>query len=228
MGFDYITPFGYFFRTSGWVKKLFIASLLTATLIGTAPVFGWAIVTVRRVALKEDPVFPEMIDWRDYWQLGGKFAAVHALWLLPILLAVILLYVPLLLADRLPAEFILAIFAGTLLCVTSFLFIYTVVYAFFIPVMMVSLTGGWSVRDAANPIHLWRLARPCFMGYLLLFLILGIGLVNVALVAATFTLFLLLPTLTVCLALVMAHFAGQVGMIDTSTHEHEGIPGSNG
>lgn len=208
---DYATPFGFLFKDKDWVKKFFITSLLTYTLIGAAPVFGWAIEIVRRVALGEEPVVPELDDWKRYWQLGGKFAFVNALWLLPLLFAAVVIYLPLVFFEQLPDEAILIVFTTALCCVGTFLFFYFIAYAYFVPVMMVSLADGDSAWQAANPFHLWRRSYPRFGGYVLLFLIVGIGLVNVVLVLAGFTLFLLLPPLVVYVTLVTAHFAGQLG-----------------
>jgi Protein of unknown function (DUF4013) len=209
---DYATPFGFLFKDKDWLKKFLIASLLTYTFIGAAPVFGWAIEIVQRVARSEEQVLPELNDWKLYWRLGGKFAFVNALWLLPLLFAVIVLYgVPALLIGRASDASVIWVFGGTLCCVAGFLFMYAIVYAYFIPAMMVSLADGDSAWQAANPFHLWRLARPRFMGYLLLFLIVGVGLVNVVLVLSAFTLFLLLPPMVVFVSLVTAHFAGQLG-----------------
>jgi hypothetical protein len=41
MALNYRAPFGFFFNDKAWLKKLAIASLLTCSLIGAAPVFGW-------------------------------------------------------------------------------------------------------------------------------------------------------------------------------------------
>ena len=211
MTLEYSTPYGFFYKDKGWFKKLVITSLLTMTLIGAAPVFGWAIEIVRRVARGEEPVVPELEDWGLYWKLGGKFAFANALWLLPLLLATVLLYLPLIFVNQIPPELLLVIFSGVLLCVMGFLFVYSIVYAYFIPVMMVSLADDDSAWQAANPVHLWRLARPRLGGYLMLYLVVGVGMVNLVVFLSAFTLFLLLPPLVVYLTLVTAHFAGQLG-----------------
>jgi len=214
MKLEYSTPYGYMYKDKNWLKKFALASLLTYTLIGAAPVFGWAIEIVRRVARGEEPIVPELDDWGLYWKLGGKFAFANALWLLPLLLATVLLYLPLIFANQIPPELLLFIFGAVLLCVIGFLFVYSIVYAYFIPVMMVSLANGDSAWQAANPVHLWRLARPRLGGYLMLYLVVGVGMVNLVVFLSAFTLFLLLPPLVVYLTLVTAHFAGQLGMKD--------------
>jgi hypothetical protein len=208
---DYGAPFGFLFRDKGWFKKFAIASLLTYTLIGAAPVFGWTIEIVRRVAQGEEPVIPELKDWKLFWRLGGKFAFVNALWLLPLLFAVLLLYgVPALLIGRVPDESTLLVFGGTLCCVIAFLFVYSIVYIFFIPPMMAALARGDSAWQAASPVRLWIIARPHFFEYLMLFLIVGVALLNVLFLLSALTLFLLLPPMLVYAGLVTAHFTGQL------------------
>ncbi len=213
---DYFTPFSYLFKDRGWFRKFIIASLLTVTLVGAAPVFGWTISIVRRVTESTEPPMPEWKDWRLFWKLGGKFALVNAIWLLPLLLAVLLLYLPLILANRLQAETMLAVFGGTLFCVLGFLFIYAIVYSIFFPAMLVVLAKGGSVWQAINPLHLWKITRSNFTGYLLVFIIVGMALVNIVLILSAFTLFLLLPPLLVYALLVTAHYAGQLGRSDQS------------
>lgn len=208
---DYGAPFGFLFKDKGWFKKFAIASLLTYTLIGAAPVFGWTIEIVRRVARGEEPVIPELKDWKLFWKLGGKCALVNAVWLLPLLFAVILLYLPLFFANRLPPEMVLAVSGGTLCFVMAFLFLYTIVYVFFFPSMLIVLAEGGSVWKAMNPFHLWKVARPQFMGHLMVFFIVGMALLNVIALLSALTLFLLLPPMLVYAGLVAAHYAGQLG-----------------
>ena len=210
MTLNYGAPFGFLFQDKNWLKKFLLASLLTYTLIGAAPVFGWTIEIVRRVGQGEEPVIPELKDWKLFWKLGGKFALVNAIWLLPLLLAVIMLYLPLILTDSIKPELMLAFYGGVLCCVMLFLFVYAIVYVFFIPAMMVVLAGGGSVWKAANPARLWKLARPRFTEYLLVSIIVGIAVSNIVLLVGALTLFLLLPPLLVYAELVAAHYAGQL------------------
>jgi len=208
---NYGAPFGFIFRDKSWLRKFAIASLLTYTLVGAAPVLGWTIETVRRVARGEEPALPELKDWKTFWSLGGKFALVNALWLLPLLFAVLLLYgVPALLIGRLPDTSVLWVFGGTLACVFGFLLVYSLVYVFFLPPMMAALAQGDSAWRAANPLRLWKIVRPRFMEYALIFTIVGIALFNILFLLAALTLFLLLPPLLVYAGLVAAHFTGQL------------------
>jgi hypothetical protein len=207
---DYGTPFSFLFKDKTWFKKFAIASLLTYTLIGAAPVFGWMIVIVRRVAKNEDPLLPELTDWNTYWRLGGQFAFINMLWLLPLLAAVIVIYLPLIFVNRLETGTLLAVWGGTFLCVMLFLLIYFLFYALFFPAMQVLLAQTGSSWQPANPVRLWKTVRAHFVPYLLVFLIVGLAVLNVAILLAALTAFLLLPPLLVYVSLVGAHYAGQL------------------
>lgn len=209
---DHGAPFGYLFRDRSWLRKLALASLLTLTLVGAAPVFGWTLEIVRRVSKGDQPAVPELKDWKTFWRLGGQFALVNAVWLLPVLLAVIVLYLPLIFTEQLQTA-ILAVWGATLCCVTLFLTTYSIIYAFLLPAMMVLLARTGSARQAMNPVQLWRTARPRFFDYLMVFLIVGVALLNVILIAAALTLFLLLVPLLVYAGLVAAHYAGQLARV---------------
>ena len=211
---DYFTPFTYFFQSKDWLKKFVIASLLTYTLIGAAPVLGWLIVVVRRVGQGQDPEVPELSDWKTFWSLGGQFAAMNALWLLPLLLAVILLYLPLIFVRSIKPELLLVIFGGTLGCVLIFLLVYSIIYAFFFPAMQVLLARTGSTWQSADPLRLWKTTRAHFTAYLLVFLLVGLALFNIMLGLAVLTAFLLLPPLLVYAGLVSAHYAGQLARLD--------------
>jgi hypothetical protein len=207
---DYLAPFTYFFKDKNWLKIFLVASLLTYTILGAAPVFGWMIVIIRRIGRAEKPEIPELLDWKTFWRLGGKFASVNVLWLLPVLLAVILLYLPLVLANRLATETLLAVWGGTLCCVLVFLLFYVSLFTFFFPAMQVVLAHTGSAWQAAHPVRLWKTICQQPGGYLMVFLIVGLGLLNVILATAALTAFLLLPPLLVYAGLVGAHFAGQL------------------
>ena len=220
---DYFAPFTYFFKSQHWLKKFVIASLLTYTLIGAAPVLGWMIVIVRQVGQAQQPEVPELTDWKAFWRLGGQFAGANALWLLPLLLAVILLYLPLIFARSIQPGMFLAVFGGTLGCVLVFLLVYSIVYAFFFPAMQVSLARTGSTWQSADPRRLWKITRAHFMQYLLVFLIVGLALFNGTLLLAALTAFLLLPPLLVYAGLVSAHYAGQLERLDRGNSLEEQI-----
>ena len=211
---DYFAPFTYFFKSKGWPRKFLIASLLTYTLVGAAPVLGWMIAIVRQVGQAQPLEVPELSDWKSFWRLGGQFAGVNALWLLPLLLAVILLYLPLIFARSLQSGLFLPLVGVTLGCVLVFLLVYSIVYAFFFPAMQVLLARTGSTWQSADPRRLWKITRAHFMPYLLVFLIVGLALFNGILLLAALTAFLLLPPLLVYAGLVSAHYAGQLERLD--------------
>jgi hypothetical protein len=211
---DYSAPFTYFFKDKNWPRKFVIASLLTYTLVGAAPVLGWLIEIVRRVGQRQQPEVPELSDWKTLWKLGGQVAGVNALWSLPVLLAFILLYLPLIFARLIRPGLTLAVFGGMLACVLVFLLVYSIIYAFLFPAMQVLLARGCSTWQAADPLRLWKTVRPHFSRYLLVYLIAGLALLNLMLVAAALTAFVLLPPLLVYAGLVSAHYAGQLDQLD--------------
>ncbi len=211
---DYFAPFSYFFKDKHWLRKFILASLLTYTLIGATPVLGWMIGIVQRVSQGEEPEVPELSDWKTLWKLGGQFACINILWLLPVLLAVLLLYLPLIFARSIKPEMLLIVFGWTLCCVLVFLLVYFSIYAFFLPTMQVLLARTGLTWQSANPIRLWKTARAHFIPYLLVFLIVGLALFNVMLMLASLTAFLLLPSLLVYTGLVSAHFAGQLDRLN--------------
>ncbi len=153
---------------------------------------------------------PEWDEWRSLWGKGTKFLAVNLLWLLPLVLAVILLYLPLVFVNRLEGETLLIVWGGTFLCVLIFLLVYLVFYSFVVPAMLVRLAKTERIWDSANPAALWRTVRPHFVEYLLVFLIVNLGLFNIIFFLSAMTLFLLLPPLLVYFSLVAAHFSGQL------------------
>ena len=76
--------------------------------------------------------------------------------------------------------------------------------------MLVLLAQTAKIWDIANPAALWKTVRPLFMEYLLVFLVAGLGVMNISLLLAAATLFLFLPPILVYVGLVAAHFAGQL------------------
>ena len=208
---NYGAPFGYLFKDKNWFKKFAIASLLTYTLIGAAPIFGWMIEIVRQVARGEEPVIPEIKDWKTFWKPGSQFAFVNVVWLLPVVVAVIVSYLPLIFLNALNTEEMFVFVWGiTIFCVLAFLLVFSIVYMFLVPAILVVLAETSSSWQAANPVQLWKTVRPQFIKYLIVFLIVGVALFNVTLIAAALTLFLLLPPMLVYTGLVTAHYAGQL------------------
>jgi hypothetical protein len=213
---DYFAPFAYFFKDKNWPGKFLLASLLTCTIIGAAPILGWTLTILGRIGHGNAPEVPDLLDWKNYWKLGGQFALINAVWLLPVLLAVILLYLPLVFVNSIKPEMLLVVFGGTLGCVLIFLLAYSFMYVFLLPSMMIQLVETGSTGQAMNPLRLWKLARLHFTEHLVVFLIVGVGLFNLVLLIAPFTLFLFLPPMLVYTGLVSVHFSGQLARLNRS------------
>ena len=162
------------------------------------------IAIVRRVGQGEALEVPELSDWKSFWKLGGQFACVNMLWLLQELLAVILLYLPMVFAHAIQPGMLLVVFGGTLGCVLVFRLVYSFIYAFFFPAMQVLLARSYSTWQSADPLRLWKTARMHFSQYLLVFLVVGLGLFNITLALSALTAFLLMPPLLVYAGLVSA------------------------
>lgn len=211
---DFASPFTYLFRDKDWLKKFLLASLLTYTVIGADPVMGWMIEITQRVGRGETGSLPDWHDWRSFWKKGAKFLAVNILWLLPMALAAIILYLPLILVNRVADEVLLLMWFGTLFCVSIFLLVYWVIYSFLLPAMQVRLAKTERIGDSANPAALWKIVRPHFAEFLLVFLLVSLSLFSVVFLLAAMTLFLLFPPLFVYFSLVAAHFSGQLLRLD--------------
>jgi hypothetical protein len=210
---DFISPFTFLFRDKAWLKKFSLASLLTYTLIGAGPVTGWLVEVARRVGQSEPSPIPAWQEWKPFWKQGAQFLAANLLWLLPLVAAVVLLYAPLLLVNHLEDVTLLVVWGGTLLCVLLFTLVYSVIYIFILPAMLVQLARTRHIGASASPLALWRAIRPHFFEYLLVFLILGLGVMNLSFLLAVLTLFLLLPPILVYVGLVTSHFAGQLSRL---------------
>ena len=207
---DHLAAFTFFFKQKGWFRRLLIASLLTFTIIGMAPVLGWCISIARRVAHGQEPPLPPEDDWKTYWTQGGKFALVNLPWLLPFVLLELLLLLPAALIGRVPDETVLLAWVILFSVVASLMFIYSLVYMFFIPAMIAVLAQDGTTRQAMNPLHLARRMAPRISAYALVFLIVGLGLTTAAGMLASISFFLLTAPLLVYVSLVTAHYSGQL------------------
>ncbi len=207
---EFRSPFTFLFRDKDWLKKFALASLLTYTLVGAAPVMGWMVEVARRVAKGNAAPLPAWDNWKTFWREGARLVGVNVLWLLPVALAVIVIYLPLIFVEQMSGETLLVVWGLTLLCVLAFLFIYSILYVFFIPAMTVRIAANDTTWKSAWVISLWKTVRPFFTEYLLVFLVVGMALFNAAFVLASLTFFLFLPPLLVYVGLVTTHFAGQL------------------
>lgn len=207
---NYGSAFTFFFQDRDWLRKFAIATLLTFSILGLGPVLGWTLELVRRIRAGEEPGLPGWADWRVYWKQGFKYWTVNLLWLLPVVFGILLIYLPLLFTRSLSEEIVLMIFFALLCCDTIFLLIYSTLFVFFQPAMLGILAVTGSVRTAASPANVWKAARRQPGPHLIVFLIVGMGLLTVVFLIVPMTLFLGLPPLLVYTGIVTAHYAGQL------------------
>jgi hypothetical protein len=215
MTIDYGAAFGFFFKDRDWLKKFAIASLLTYTLVGSIPVLGWSLEITHGVIRGEPAGLPAWTDFRGLWKAGYKYWLVTLAWLLPLILSILVLYLPLIFARSIEGDILLVIFAAVLCGELVFLLVYSCIYIFLLPAAMGLLAGTGSLRRTINPVNAWRAARRHFSPHLIVFFIVGIGLLNLLALLAPLTLFLLVPPMLVYAGIVAAHYAGQLYRLDS-------------
>jgi hypothetical protein len=211
---NYSTAFTFFFKDKDWFRKFGIATLLTFSIIGLGPVLGWTLELVRRVRVGDESGLPDWADWRAYWKQGLKYWTVNLLWLLPVVLGIAVIYLPLLLVKSISDEMVLVVFFSVLCIVTIFLLIYSTLIIFFQPAMLALLAATGSVRAAASMVNVWKTVRRHPVPHLIVFCIVGLGLLTVVFLVAPLTLFLGLPPMLVYTGIVTAHYAGQLTRLD--------------
>jgi hypothetical protein len=211
---NYGTAFTFFFKDKDWFPKFAIATLLIFSIVGLGPVLGWTLELVRRVRVGDEAGLPDWTDWRAYWKQGLKYWTVNLIWLLPIVLGIVVIYLPLLFAKSLSNEAVLILFFSFLCCDTFFLLIYSTLIIFFQPAMLGLLAATGSVRAAASLGNVWKTVRRNPVPHLIVFFIVGMGLLTVIFLVAPLTLFLGLPPMLVYSGIVTAHYAGQLARMD--------------
>jgi hypothetical protein len=211
---NYGAAFTFFFKDKDWFRKFTIATLLTFSIIGLGPVLGWTLELVRRVRTGDDAELPDWANWRGYWKQGLKYWTVNLIWLLPVVLGIVVIYLPLLLTKSISDEMVLIAFFSVLCCDTFFLLIYSTIIIFFQPAMLGILVATGSVRAASSMINVWKTVRRHPSPHLIVFCIVGLGLLTVIFIVAPLTLFLGLPPMLVYTGIVTAHYAGQLARMD--------------
>ena len=210
MKLDFGTPFGFFLKDRAWLQKVVLASLLTYTFIGISPVLGWNLEIIRRVVRGGDVELPEWTNLRAFWKEGGKCWLLNLAWLAPVILAVLIIYFPLLFLRSIGTDRLAVVELGVLGCMLTFITGYGMVVLFLLPAALGILAETGSLGSAINPRRAWRMAHDHLGPHLLVFLIFGLGLTTLLSLAAALTLFLALPPLLVYTSLVLTHYSGQL------------------
>src|SRR5271157_1996653 len=217
MKLDFGAPFGFFLRDRAWLKKVVVASLLTYTFIGISPVLGWTLEIIHRVVRGGDVELPEWTNLSRYWKEGVKGWFLNVVWLLPVILAILIIYVPILFLRSIGANQLAVMELTVLGCMLTFITVYGMGVLFLMPAALGILTETGSLRQAINPAHAWQLVRAHPGPHLLVFVVFGLGVTTVLSVAALLTLFLALPPLLVYSSLVLAHYSGQLYRLHTES-----------
>ncbi|MGD0612641.1 MAG: DUF4013 domain-containing protein [Anaerolineales bacterium] len=210
MNLDYAAPFGFFLRDRAWLKKVVLASLLAYTIIGISPVLGWTLEITRRVVRGGEVELPEWANLPRFWKEGIKGWLLNLVWLMPVILAILIIYLPILFMRSIGTNQLAILELAILGCMLTFIMMDGMVAIFLLPAALGILAETGSLRQAINPMHAWRLARAHLGAHFLVFVIFGLGLTTVLSIAALLTLFLALPPLLVYTGMVLAHFSGQL------------------
>jgi hypothetical protein len=184
--------------------------VLFRSFIGISPVLGWNLEIIRRVVRGGEVELPEWTNLRIFWKEGGKSWLLNLAWLTPVILAILIIYFPLLFLRSIGTERLAVVELGVLGCMLTFITVYGMVVLFLLPAALGILAETGSLGKAINPMHAWRMARDHLGPHLLVFLIFGLGLTTMISLAAALTLFLALPPLLVYTSLVLAHYSGQL------------------
>jgi hypothetical protein len=210
MKLEFGAPFGFFLKDRAWLQKVVLASLLTYTVVGISPVLGWNLEIIRRVVRGGDVELPEWTNFGRFWKEGGKCWLLNLAWLTPVILAILIIYFPLLFLRSIGTDRLAVVELGVLGCMLTFITVYGMVVVFLLPSALGILAETGSLGQAINPMHAWQMARDHLGPHLLVFLIFGLGLTTVLSIAAALTLFLALPPLLVFSSLVLTHYSGQL------------------
>lgn len=210
MKLDFGAPFGFFLRDKAWLKKVVLASLLTYTFIGISPVLGWTLEIIRRVGRGGEVELPEWTSLSRFWKEGVKCWFLNLGWLTPVILAILIIYFPILFLRSIGTNQLAVVELAVLGCMLTFIIGYGMVVIFLLPAALGILAETGSLRQAINPAHAWRLARAHLGPHLLVFVLFGLGLTTILSIVALLTLFLAVPPLLVYTSLVLAHFSGQL------------------
>lgn len=217
MKLDYGAPFGFFLRDRAWLKKIVLASLLAYTFIGISPVLGWTLEIIRRVVRGGEVELPEWSNLSRFWKEGAKGWLLYLVWLMPVLLATLIIYFPIFFWRSISTNLLAVVELAVLGCMLTFIGVYGMGILFLLPAALGTLAETGSLRQAINPLHAWQAARAHLGPHLLVFALFGLGLTTILSLVALLTLFLALPPLLVYTYLVLAHYSGQLYRLHTES-----------
>jgi hypothetical protein len=80
---NYGRAFSYVFEDPDWLKKVGIAALLSLTIIGLIPVFGWSLEVTRRIINGEPDLLPDWSNFSDFLSKGFQGVVIYFVYVLP-------------------------------------------------------------------------------------------------------------------------------------------------
>lgn len=161
---DFALAFSFPFQDEEWVKKIAIAAVLTLTVIGAIPVFGWSLVVTKRVISGETPVLPDWSNFGEYIMLAIKGIVVAIVFSLPIIVITVPVSLATTLVDSNDLATVIAIVNVCLSCVTL---IYGILMAFALPAAYGQLAATDSIGAALNVGKLLGMIRAAPSAYLI-------------------------------------------------------------
>ncbi len=204
--------FSFPFKDPGWVPKFLIAALfmiLSLFLVGIFIIAGYLIQVTQRVMRREEHPLPEWNDIGVKLILGFKYCVVYVLYLLPIFILIIPVFVLAIIGELANSSDAV----GVIVSVYIFGFIlltvpYSLALALMLPIISYRFAARDRISDALDIGTILRLFRRQWQNTLVVALI-GIGIESFAFVGVFFFVIGVLFTLFYTY-LVSAHLHGQL------------------
>lgn len=166
LNFDSLT------KDSDLLKKLLIGSVLSLTVVGMIPLFGWSLEALRRNVRETAPVLPEWDDFGKYTLEGLKGIGFFILWFLPVVLPIMALALA---GIFMPQYFASEEDAVAALIVLNFCLVgWAMVYMLPMGLLSIPALGilaHESFKEALNPLNAWRLLKANPGGFIMAWII---------------------------------------------------------
>lgn len=161
---DFALAFSFPFQDQEWIKKIAIGAVLSLTVIGLIPVFGWSLAVTKRVITGEAPTLPDWSDFGGHIVLAIKGIVVAFVFSIPILI----LTVPASLATTLiESNDLAAVITLVNICLGCVVLLYSILLAFALPAAYGQLAATDSIGAALNVGKLLAMVRAAPSAYLI-------------------------------------------------------------
>lgn len=159
---DFGLAFSFPFQDKNWLQKILIAGLIMLIpIVGWFAVIGWALEITRRVVRQSPDPLPDWVDFSNFIILGLKAGVILIIYILPIFIVA----VPLFILQAAGSDFE-GIVALLLLCFSCLAILYSVLFAFILPVSFGILAETDDIGAAVNPrknLAVFRLAPAAYI-----------------------------------------------------------------